>query len=84
MLGGWWADMDYFMLPNEPPNTLGKQWLLGTEYERRNSTYRKGDKNTMMLEGELVAVNLGIMWPQRDCPHAAGSAEQGESLVDKR
>ena len=44
MFGGWWADMDYFMLPNEPPNTLAKQWLLGTEYERQNSTYRKGDK----------------------------------------
>ena len=65
MFGGWWADMDYFMLQQQPPPTPPPEettWLLGTEYERRTSAYMKSESGVMMVEGELAAVNLGLMW----------------------
>ena len=68
MFGGWWADMDYFMLQQEPPSTEGKSWLLGTEYERSTSSYRKNADGTMMLGDLLVSVNLGIMWAKQSEP----------------
>ena len=56
MFGGWWADMDYFMLQLEPPATEGKTWLLATEYERRTSTYQKAPAGTMTVGKEVVSV----------------------------
>ena len=41
---------------------MGKSWLLGTEYERANSWYKKNADGTMLLGELLVSVNLGIMW----------------------
>ena len=57
--------MDYFMLQQQPPPTPPPEettWLLGTEYERRTSAYMKSESGVMMVEGELAAVNLGLMW----------------------
>jgi len=35
MFGGWWADMDYFLLNAKPPAASWSTWMLATECERR-------------------------------------------------
>ena len=69
MFGGWWADMDYFLLQPTPPTPpWGKEWLLATEYERRESGYQKAESGVLTLGADLVSVNLGIMWARRGSP----------------
>ena len=81
MFGGWWADMDYFMLqPNPPQQKPGTTWLLATEHERRASKWRKKASATMKLGEEVVSVNLGIMWAQRDSPLLQEAQDKARAL----
>ena len=80
MFGGWWADMDYFMLRSEPPDTEGNTWLLGTDYERKTSTYKKAQKATILVGTDLVSVNLGIMWAKRNTPMLLEAQSKARAL----
>ena len=73
MFGGWWADMDYFMIQQRPPPIPSeKTWMLATEFERRTSAYQKAPSGVMQVGRDLVAVNLGLMW-----------AEAGSALLEE-
>ena len=61
--------MDYFLLQPTPPTPPGgAEWLLATEFERRESGYKKAESGVMTLDGILVSVNIGIMWARRGSP----------------
>ena len=36
LFGGWWADMDYFMLNNNAPAPSWGEWLLASVFSRQN------------------------------------------------
>ena len=42
--------------------------MLATEDERRESGYKKAESDVLALGGDLVSVNLGIMWARRGSP----------------
>ena len=68
MFGGWWADMDYFMLNTKAPAPSWSSWIVGADYERRRGAYVKDRSRLLLVDGDLVSVNLGIMWARCQSP----------------
>ena len=83
MFGGWWADMDYFNLRAKPPAASWSTLLLGSEYERRTSSYSKSPDNTINLGGQSVSINLGIMWAERGSPLLMEAQHKARALWQK-
>ena len=66
MFGGWWVDMDYFMVrPSFRTGEAHTGWLLATEYEQKGGTYEKGSAKTIVVGKLKVCVNMGMMWAKQ-------------------
>ena len=57
--------------------------LLGSEYERRTSTYTKSDRHVFDFGGQRVAINLGIMWAQQGSPLLLEAERKARALWQK-
>ena len=84
LFGGWWADMDYFMLNTKAPAPTRCDWLLGSEYERRSGGYAKADRGVMKLGKERIAINLGIMYAKRGCSLVKEAEHKARALWEGR
>jgi len=84
MFGGWWADMNYFVLRAKPPAASWRTMLLGSEFERRTSKYAKSERHILNIGEQRVAINLGIMWAQQGSPLLMEAQRKAKALWQKK
>ena len=72
--------MDYFLLNPVAPAASRSTWLLGSEFERRGSSYKKAESGVMLLGEDLVSVNLGIMWAEQGSPLLQAAQDKARAL----
>ena len=84
MFGGWWADMDYFMLNTKAPAPSCSSWMVGSDYERRRSAYAKDRSRVLLVDGDPVSVNLGIMWARCQSPLLEAAQHKARALWEGR
>ena len=84
MFGGWWADMDYFMLNAKAPSPRWSSWMVGADYERRSGAYAKVQSRVVRVDGDPVCVNMGIMWARRQSPLLETAQHKARALWEGR
>ena len=62
------------------PKASVSTWLLGSEFERRGSSYQKAASGVMLLGDDLVSVNLGIMWAKQGSPLLQAAQDKARAL----